>query len=247
MRDDIVYGIHVVTSLLNTSPEQILEIYALDNRNDKRIVDIKERAQQQGITVHPLSKKQLENWKIENSQGVVARVRPKPSLTESDLFQLLESGRRPPLLLALDQVQDPHNLGACLRTADATGVDAIIIPRARSATINATVRKTASGATETVPCIEVPNLVRCLEALKKRGIWIIGTARGAKQSLYEVDLKIPSVFVLGGEGEGLRRLTAECCDLLIEIPMRGQVESLNVSVAAAVCLYEALRQREAKR
>lgn len=265
MREELIYGVHVVGSLLRFAPEQILEIYLLEDRDDKRILELKQLARQQGIAVHPLSKKQLDAWKIENSQGAAARVRPKPALTEIDLFQRLEnralekqpSGKRqaPPLLLALDHIQDPHNLGACLRSADAAGVDAVIIPKARSAAITPAVRKAASGAAETVPCIEVVNLARCLEALKQRNIWVIGAAQvqhsvettgkrpQENNSLYETDLKIPLVFVFGSEGEGLRRLTRECCDLLVHIPMQGQVESLNVSVAAAICLYEAIRQR----
>jgi len=247
MRNELIYGIHVIRSLLKNTPERILEIELSVDRNDKRILELKELAENHGIAVHPLSKKTLANLGEDSvHQQAVAKVRPMPSLNENDLIDLIEKSKKPPLFLILEHVQDPHNLGACLRTADAAGVQAVIIPKTRSAHLTPLVRKVASGAAETVPCIEVTNLVRCIEDLKQHGIWVMGAMGEARQSLYETDLRIPLAFVLGGEEKGLRRLTAESCDVLVKIPMFGSIESLNVSVAAAVCLYEALRQRGAK-
>lgn len=166
---------------------------------------------------------------------------------EAYLLQLLGSLTEPPFLLILDNVQDPHNLGACLRTADGAGVHAVIIPKDRSVHLTSTVRTVACGAAEHVPLVEVTNLARVLDQLKEGGIWIVGTADSAVKSIYEVDLKGPLAVVMGSEGKGLRRLTAEKCDFLVSIPMHGAVESLNVSVATGVCLYEAVRQRSVTR
>ncbi|MEW5994585.1 MAG: 23S rRNA (guanosine(2251)-2'-O)-methyltransferase RlmB [Candidatus Zixiibacteriota bacterium] len=166
-----------------------------------------------------------------------------PARSESDLLQLLDELKQPPFLLILDCVQDPHNLGACLRTADAAGVQAVIVPKDRSVGLTDVVRTVACGAAERIPFIAVTNLARTLNQLKERGVWLVGTADGAPQSLYEVDLKGPLALVMGAEGKGLRRLTRECCDFLVHIPMLGTVECLNVSVAAGVCLFEAVRQR----
>lgn len=249
MRDELIYGIHVVQSVLKNTPERILELYFLDTRHDNRLSMLKILAKEQGLAVSALSKKQLESLGTDaHHQGVVAKVRPKALLNENDLIELItasssNSNQTPPLILVLDQVQDPHNLGACLRTADATGVTAVVIPKDRSVGLTSVVRKSASGAVETIPCIEVTNLARCLEELKQHGMWVMGTEGNAKQSLFDVDLRGPIALVLGAEGNGLRRLTAEKCDVLLHIPMKGSVESLNVSVAAGVCLYEALRQR----
>ncbi len=246
MRTELIYGIHVIRSFLKTSPERILEVKMLENKDDKRIQEIKSLARDNGITVQTLSKKQIATFSEDGThQGVLAKIRAKSLLDESDLKALIEKSKTPVLLLILDQVQDPHNLGACLRTADAAGVNAVIIPKARSVNITPVVRKAASGAAETVACIEVSNLARCLEELKQLGIWILGASSEASQSLYKSDLTVPIALVLGAEGKGLRHLTAESCDILIKIPMQGTVESLNVSVAAGVCLYEAIRQRQA--
>lgn len=174
---------------------------------------------------------------------MAARIKSPALLNENDLEILIKETEAKPLFLILDGIQDPHNLGACLRTADACQVTAVIIPKDRSATLTASVRKVASGAAESVPIIQVTNLVRTLEYLKKLGVWIMGTNGKAETSLYQVDLKGPVAIALGAEGAGLRRLTEEHCDILMHIPMLGVVESLNVSVAAGVCLYEAIRQR----
>lgn len=245
MKTEVIYGIHVVRSFLKTSPERILEIHLLESRDDKRIAEIKNLAKDHGIALHSMSKKQLASLDEEGlHQGVLARIRTLAPLDEKDLKDLIEKSKKPVLLLILDQVQDPHNLGACLRTADCAGVNAVIIPKARSAHITSVVRKTASGAAETIPCIEVSNLARCLQELKQLGVWILGASSEASQSLFKSDLTVPVALVLGAEGKGLRHLTAESCDILLHIPMLGAVESLNVSVAAGVFLYEALRQRQ---
>lgn len=246
MRTELIYGIHVIKNLLKTAPERILEIHILDSREDKRIEEINKLAKENGITTQPISKKQLNAWDNDVvHQGIVAKIRAKGLLDEHDLKDLIQKSKKPVLLLILDQIQDPHNLGACLRSADAVGVDAVIIPKARAVSLTPTVRKSASGAAETVSCVEVSNLARCLQELKQLGVWILGASSEATQSLFKSDLTVPIALVLGAEGKGLRHLTAESCDMLIKIPMEGTVESLNVSVAAGVCLYEALRQRQA--
>jgi len=176
---------------------------------------------------------------------VVAEVSPSQVWGEPMLDELLDRSEAPPLLLVLDGVTDPHNLGACLRTADAAGALAVIVPKDKSATLNATVRKVACGAAEVVPLVAVTNLARTLEKLQKRGVWIVGTAGEASQELYSQDLSGPIALVMGAEGKGMRRLTREHCDYLVRLPMAGSVSSLNVSVATGVCLFEALRQRRA--
>lgn len=244
MKNDLIYGIHVVRHFLQAKPEEILEISVSETREDKRIQEIMDLAKQFGIARQSVDKKQLDHWlPMVSHQGVAARVRPQPILTERDLPDLIKAAQKPPLVLVLDSVQDPHNLGACLRSSDASGVTAVIIPKDRTATLSPVVRKVACGAAETVPIVQVTNLTRSLEQLKTLGLWIIGTSGKATQSLYQVDLKGPVALVLGAEGTGLRRLTEDHCDLLIHIPMFGIVESLNVSVATGVCLYEAVRQR----
>lgn len=276
MRDDIIYGIHVVLSILKRAPQRILEIHLLDTRTDARLSEVLNLAKEQGLSVHIASKKQLDTWTKEAlHQGVVAMVRPVESLSLHDLLQLIENSDTAPLLLILDGVQDPHNLGACLRTADAAGVMAVIIPKDRSSGLTPLVHKVASGAALTMPVIEVTNLVRAMEDLKKENIWLMGTTASTGttsttadhkqqheqkqqrqqkqpekqtlkqpvQSLYKTDLRGRIAIVLGAEGTGLRRLTEETCDILMQIPMLGTVESLNVSVAAGVCLFEAVRQR----
>jgi len=244
MREDLIYGIHTIQQLLNTKPEQFLELHIQDKEDNKALTLLVSLAKNAGIAINRVSKKQLDQWLPElNHQGVAAKVRLQPLLTEDDFAHLIEASQKPPLFLILDGVQDPHNLGACLRTADAAGVTAVIIPKDRSVGLTPVVRKVASGAAETVSVVQVTNLVRAIEALKKLGVWIMGTAMQATQSLYQVDLKGSVAIVLGAEGTGLRRLTEEHCDILMQIPMMGVVESLNVSVAAGVCLYEVTRQR----
>jgi 23S rRNA (guanosine2251-2'-O)-methyltransferase len=244
MREDLIYGIHTVQQLLNSKPEQFLEFHVLDTQDNAALLSMIAVAKTLGIAVNKASKKQLDQW-LPNShhQGVAAKIRPQALLTEDDFAALIDACQKPPLFLVLDGVQDPHNLGACLRTADAAGVTAVVIPKDRATGLTPVARKVASGAAETVPVVQVTNLVRALEMLKKLGVWVMGTSMAATQSLYQVDLKGSVAIVLGAEGSGLRRLTEEHCDILMHIPMLGVVESLNVSVAAGVCLYEATRQR----
>jgi 23S rRNA (guanosine2251-2'-O)-methyltransferase len=253
VRTDLIYGIHAIWGLLKAHPEDIQEIFFLEARADKRLQALLKEAREQGIVARAVSKKDFEHWLPSVShQGIAARLGKeenassllgKASLSEEDLLELLQKAKKWPLLLILDCIQDPHNLGACLRTADAVGIDAVILPKDRSATLTPVVRKVASGAAETVPLVQVTNLARTLAQLKELGVWIIGASMAAQHSLYQIDFKCPAAIVLGAEGTGLRRLTEENCDLLMNIPMVGSVESLNVSVAAAVCLYEAFRQR----
>ncbi len=241
---DLLYGIHAVRSLLQRQPERVLEIFCIDSRIDNRVQEIMSLAKAQKLSVQKIAKKQLDQWVPEGQhQGIAARCRPQKLLSEHDIDDLLTQTNSKALFLVLDGVQDPHNLGACLRTCDAVGVTGIIIPQDRAASITPTVRKVSCGASETVPILQVSNLARALNILKEKGVWIMGTAGEAAQSLYQTDLKGAVAIVLGAEGSGLRRLTAEHCDILMHIPMQGMVESLNVSVAAAVCLYEAFRQR----
>ncbi len=239
-----LYGLHSVSALLETDPGQIESLWVLRSRKDSRLTRLVERARRGGVALREVDRRALDELAPGGRhQGVVAACRAAPVLGEPDLDALLDSLQAPPLLLILDGVQDPHNLGACLRTADATGVHAVVVPRDRAAGLTPVVRKVASGGAESVPLVQITNLARVLGVLQQRGIWLVGLAGEAEQPLYRADLKGPLALVLGGEEKGLRRLTREHCDLLARIPMLGAVESLNVSVAAGVCLYEALRQR----
>ena len=238
-----ILGLHAVKAALQQKTA-VEELLVDAGRRDGRIREIISLAEAAGIKCHSLPGKRLDEQVQEtHHQGVALLVRQQQVQDEPYLKALLKRLDQPPFLLILDGVQDPHNLGACLRSADAVGVDAIVIPRDRSVSLTSTVRKVASGAAETVPLIQVTNLSRTLKWLKSEGIWLVGTAGEAKQTLYEVDLKGSLALVMGGEEKGLRRLTRESCDLLVKLPMAGSVESLNVSVAAGVSLYEALRQR----
>lgn len=240
-----IYGIHAVEAILNRDPAAILEVWVDKARHDQRLGKLVEQVREQGFAIQLLKKDQLNDLvKSDNNQGIVIRCRVASVRNESHLQTLLDALTVPPFLLVLDGVQDPHNLGACLRTADAAGVHAVIAPKDRAATLNATVRKVASGAAESVPFIAVTNLARTLRSLQERNIWLVGAAGETETSVYQASLKGPLAIVMGAEGKGLRRLTREACDVLVKIPMQGSVESLNVSVATAVCLYEAVRQRE---
>lgn len=240
----IVYGLHAVLALLKNEPESVMTLWLEHARRDKRVEDLLHTARQADISIQRVTKEELDKLTHnERHQGVVAQSSQVPVLDEASLKPLLASLDVPPLLLILDGVQDPHNLGACLRTADAAGVHAVIAPRDRACGLTATVRKVACGAAETVAFIRVTNLVRCLRTLKDAGVWLYGADATASTTLYEVDFTGPVGLILGAEGQGMRRLTRESCDGLLKLPMQGSVESLNVSVAAGVCLYEALRQR----
>ena len=238
----LLFGFHALTVRLKTAPDSIIELYADVARRDQRMRQFLERARATGVRLIESDDARLQQLcGTHRHQGVAAKVKPVPLAKSLD--DLLDSVEGPPLLLVLDGITDPHNLGACLRVADGAGVHAVIAPKDHAAGINATVAKVASGAAETVPYFMVTNLARTLGELKERDIWIVGASDDAPHSLFEADLKQPVALVLGAEGSGMRQLTRKTCDELISIPMAGAVESLNVSVATGVCLYEAVRQR----
>lgn len=238
-----IYGIHAVKAFLDNAPERLIEVMVLKGREDKRLMPLLNELQRLGISVQQVSRQTLDNKaQGEVHQGIMARIVPAKELNEHDLDQLLANNANP-LLLILDGVTDPHNLGACLRTADAAGVDAVIVPKDKSAQLTSTARKVACGAAETVPLIRVTNLARTMRDLQQQNVWIIGTAGEAAESLYQAKLTGAIALVMGAEGEGMRRLTREHCDQLVSIPMAGSVSSLNVSVATGVCLFEMVRQR----
>ena len=239
-----LYGLHAMQSVLENEPERVLEVLVLKGRDDDRLKNIINQARRFGISVQFCQRKVLDD-KVqgEQHQGVVARAKPARALDEADLDAIL-SRHAEPFLLVLDGVTDPHNIGACLRTADAAGVHALIVPKDKSGGLTATARKVACGAAESVPLIQVTNLARTLKHLQEKGVWIAGTAGEAEQLISDVDLKGPTALVMGAEGKGMRRLTREHCDQLVKLPMAGAVSSLNVSVATGVCLYEIVRQRQ---
>ena len=237
-----IHGFHTVTSRLRQRAEGVYEIFIDAERRDMRVKDLVQLAETHGVRIVQANAKRLDGMTGGTKhQGVAARV-DDLRLSHS-LDDILDALTEPPLLLVLDGITDPHNLGACLRTADAAGVHAVVAPKDRAVGLNATVTKVASGAAETVPFITVTNLARTLKELKERDIWVIGTAEDASTSLYAPGMGRGLALVLGAEGEGMRRLTRETCDELRAIPMAGSIESLNVSVAAGVCLFEARRQR----
>jgi len=244
----VIFGLHAVEAALKRDPAAIEQLWCDAQRKDRRVRELATLAENQGVKPHWVPKRELEALLPTESrhQGVAARVRGITEYNESFLEQLLVGLDGPALLLVLDGVTDPHNVGACLRSADAAGVDAVIAPRDRACGLTPVVRKVASGAAETVPFIQVTNLARTLKSLRDAGIWVIGTAlEEASASLFQTRLTGPVALVLGAEGKGLRRLTRESCDELIYIPMAGTVQSLNVSVATGICLFEAVRQRGA--
>ena len=239
----LIYGFHAVTSRIRQNPDGVLEIYLQAQRQDPRMRDLIKLAEASGVRIIPVEAKRLDGMAGNaRHQGVAARV--DASRRVLHLEDVLDTLEEPPLLLVLDGVQDPHNLGACLRSADAFGVHAVIAPKDRAVGITATVEKVACGAAETVPYITVTNLARTLRDLKERDIWVVGAAGDAEQDLNSFKHQRALAWVLGAEGEGLRRLTRETCDELVRIPMLGSVESLNVSVSAGICLFESRRQRE---
>ena len=243
----VLFGFHAVGVRLKTAPQSILEIYFEPTRRDARMRQFLERAKEANLKlVEGDSLRLAKLCGNHGHQGVVARVTAiEQAHSLDELLEQLEAQKVAPLLLVLDGVTDPHNLGACLRVADGAGAHAVIAPKDHAVGVNATVAKVASGAAETMPYFMVTNLARSLNELKERNIWVIGTAEDAPQTLYQADLKGPTALVLGAEGAGMRQLTRKTCDALVSIPMRGAVESLNVSVASGVCLYEAARQRGA--
>jgi len=243
MSDEIVFGIHAASNVLKRSSERVREMYVQQGRDDERLQELFSLAKKNGISVQVVKKNFLDEKADGNHQGVALRVKPVQVKGENELLRQIDALDEPAFLLVLDTITDPHNLGACLRTADAAGVHAVIAPKDKAVGITSTVSKVACGAAETVPFYQVTNLARALKELQERGIWLYGTAGEASESVYKTDLKGPIAIVMGAEGKGLRRLTREACDHLIHIPMQGDVSSLNVSVATGVCLFEALRQR----
>ncbi|EGQ7678289.1 23S rRNA (guanosine(2251)-2'-O)-methyltransferase RlmB [Vibrio parahaemolyticus] len=243
MSNEFIYGIHAVKAVLEREPERFIEAYVLKGRQDDRLMPILNDLQVCGVSIQQMTRKTLDDKAYgANHQGIIARVKPAKQLNENDIDDILAQ-HETPLLLVLDGVTDPHNLGACLRNADAAGVAAIIVPKDRSAPMNATVSKVACGAAEVVPLIRVTNLARTMRTLQEQGIWFVGTAGEATHDIYQAKLTGPLAIVMGAEGDGMRRLTRETCDDLIKIPMAGSVSSLNVSVASGICLFEAVRQR----
>ena len=244
-QQDWLYGIHALTAVLEREPQRILELYIAKGRDDERLHKLINLARKEGISIQFCNKKVLDDKsKGESHQGVVARAYPAKVLTETDLDTIISQSAKP-FLLVLDGVTDPHNLGAVLRSADAAGVDAVIVPKDKSASLNATVRKVVCGAADVIPLIQVTNLARTLSELQEQQIWVVGTAGEARQSVFDCDMAGPVALVMGAEGKGMRRLTRERCDELIKLPMLGTVSSLNVSVATGICLYEIVRQRGA--
>jgi 23S rRNA (guanosine2251-2'-O)-methyltransferase len=242
-RTEVVYGLHAVRALLTRHPERVARVYLQHGRQDARAAEIENLARAAGRLVERVDARQLQARLGEAvHQGIVAEVAPLAAWSEDELLAAITKSPDP-LLLALDGVQDPHNLGACLRTADACGVLALIVPRDRAAPLNATARKVAAGAAETTPVVTVTNLARTLGLLKGAGLWIAGADAAAPQQAHQIDLTGPRVLVMGAEGAGLRQLTRRHCDWLVRLPSLGAVESLNVSVAAGMLLYEAMRQR----
>jgi 23S rRNA (guanosine2251-2'-O)-methyltransferase len=240
-----VFGFHAVLARLRADAGSVVELYLDENRKDARAKDLAVAAEKAGVALMRVPTKRLDGfYGGGRHQGVVAVVFDKPS--RESLEDLLDSLREPPLLLVLDGVTDPHNLGACLRVADAAGAHAVIAPKDRAAGIGAVVSKVASGAAESMPYYMVTNLARTMDDLKERSIWVVGADEDAEKTLYESELPEAIAWVLGAEGEGMRRLTRERCDLLARVPMHGSVASLNVSVASGVCLFESRRRRSAK-
>mgnify|MGYP000539256172 CR=1 FL=1 len=244
MAHDVLFGIHAVTTALKHDASRIRNMWLLHGRHDHKVMKIVDRAEAAGIRIERVSKQDLDKLCSNGvHQGVAVACEQIAAKSEKFLSELLEGLDQPAFLLVLDGVTDPHNLGACLRTADAAGVHAVIAPKDKSAPLNATVAKVACGAAEVVPYVQVTNLARTLQSLQQQGVWITGTAGETDLDVYHADLKGPMALVMGAEGKGMRRLTREHCDQLVRIPMAGEVSSLNVSVATGVCLFEAVRQR----
>mgnify|MGYP001545540641 CR=1 FL=1 len=248
-----IYGIHAVDSLLRKNPKSVQRLWVQQGREDKRIASLLELAQNQGVPIAREPRQDLDDMVKGRHQGVVAETLDDPIhgevlqsnlWQEADLLRMVVEKDGPVLILVLDGVTDPHTLGACMRSADAAGVDAVVVPKDKSADLTPTVRKVACGAAEVIPFVRVTNIARTLAALKERNVWIFGAAGEAEKSIYDNDLTGPMALVMGAEGAGLRRLTREHCDFLVKLPMSGSVSSLNVSVATGVCLYEINRQRK---
>ena len=244
MSGELLFGINTVESALSHDPKNILELYIEADSQNARLKELSERARDLGVKPHSRPRDALDRMTGgARHQGAVARYRAPPPRVEKELYDLVDKAQNDTLILVLDGVTDPHNLGACLRSAEAAGVTAVFVPKDKAAGITPTVRKASSGAADRVAFFAVTNLARTLKALKEKGVWLVGLAGESGQDFFRLDLKGPLGIVMGSEGEGMRRLTGESCDFLAKIPMRGGVESLNVSVATGVALFEALRQR----
>lgn len=241
-----IYGVHAVEALLRHHPKRVKQVWLAEGRSEPRVQALVELATQNKVAIGQAERREMDVWVEGVHQGVVADVSPSQVWGEAMLDELLDRTEGAPLLLVLDGVTDPHNLGACLRSADAAGALAVIVPKDKSATLTPAVRKVACGAAEVIPLVAVTNLARTLEKLQQRGLWVVGTAGEAEVSIYDQDLTGPTILIMGAEGKGMRRLTREHCDYLVKLPMAGSVSSLNVSVATGVCLFEALRQRSVR-
>ncbi|BGI51039.1 MAG: 23S rRNA (guanosine(2251)-2'-O)-methyltransferase RlmB [Arsenophonus endosymbiont of Ceratovacuna japonica] len=241
--NEIIYGIHVIESILEHDYTCLKQVYILKGFKNKRLLSIIDRIKNLGIIIQ-MTNKQWMNKKTNNAvhQGIIAQIKLRLQYQENDLYNII-SKIKLPFLLILDRITDPYNLGACLRTAEIAGVNAVIIPKYQSASLNATTKKVSCGASERIPLIIVTNLVHTLRKLQKHNIWIIGTTDDANHILYNSKLTGPIALIMGSEGNGIRRLTKECCNELIRIPTIGMISSLNVSVATGICLFEAMRQR----
>lgn len=246
-RTEQIFGLHAVNQMLETSPDRILNIWIQQAINSESVRSLHEVINNLGLSVQIVPRATLSRMtKNQNHQGVIIEIKPAKKKTDNDLDDVLELNKdNNPLYLILDSVQDPHNLGACIRTADAAGVTAIILPKDRAASINETVRKVASGAVENVTVISVVNLVRAIKKIKESGVWVVGADGEAEKSIYDMNLKVPTAIIMGGEGKGMRESIQKECDYVASLPILGQIESLNVSVATGVILYEVIRQRRA--
>ena len=244
MANDLLIGIHAVEAALQYDVGNVVELYVETNAHNPRVKELSDRARELGVKPHARDRAALDRMTGgARHQGVVARYDAPAPHSESELPKLVEAAGASALFLVLDGVTDPHNLGACLRSAEAAGVTAVIVPKDRAVGITPTVRRASAGAADRVPLVAATNLARALKALKEAGVWLVGLVGDIDASIYSIDLKGPIAIVLGSEGEGMRRLTREACDFLAKIPMRGEIESLNVSVATGIALFEALRQR----
>ncbi len=244
MKQSCVYGVHAVKSLLSEKPEQIIALLVQEGERQQKLQALLLIAQAEKIKIKKCTRSELnEKSGADNHQGIVALICAAGSQPKQSLEECINAADNP-LVLVLDQLQDPHNLGACMRTAEAMGVTAVIVPQHQSVGLTPTVRKVASGAAERIPFYEVKNLAHCLKSLQALGFWVVGAAGEATKTLDQVDLTGPTVIIMGSEGKGMRRLTRDYCDFLVRIPMQGQVGSFNVSVATGILLYEAVRQRK---
>lgn len=244
--EQLLIGIHAVASALESAPDSVRCVFVAAESHNSRVLELQQQAEALGLRVEQRPRSELDRRsRGERHQDVLAEFSGSNAFTERDIDRLLAGIEGPPLILVLDCVQDPHNLGACLRTAEAAGVHFVILPRDRSASLTPVARRAASGAAEVVHVVTVTNLARALRKLKDAGVWLAAASDQAEQDVYSADLRGPLALVMGGEGQGLRRLTAELCDFHLRIPMYGSVSSLNVSVATAICVYEAVRQRRA--